>query len=171
MSEQTISIAALKKQLAEQKELLASLESQRASLLTQLAAVEKQIAKVSGKSKPGRKPGKKPGRKPGRKQAAKKVVEKAVKKIVKKAVKKIVKKAKASKPRGRRAKGSDGGTLTTHVAKALDGSKGMRVKEILSAVEAGGYKSSSKDFYNIIAAALRNKKVFAKVKRGVYKLK
>ncbi|MGC9453700.1 MAG: hypothetical protein ACP5HU_02440 [Phycisphaerae bacterium] len=49
--------------------------------------------------------------------------------------------------------------------------EGMRVKEIEQAVRKAGYKTASKDFYGIIASAVRDTDNFKKVKRGVYKLK
>ena len=47
---------------------------------------------------------------------------------------------------------------------------GMRVKDIMAAVQAAGYKSGAKDFYNLVAAAARGDG-FEKVSRGVYVLK
>ncbi|MFW6065319.1 MAG: hypothetical protein ACOC9S_00730 [Planctomycetota bacterium] len=49
--------------------------------------------------------------------------------------------------------------------------EGMRVKEIEQAVRKAGYKTSSKDFYGIIASTVRDTKNFKKIKRGVYTLK
>jgi len=48
--------------------------------------------------------------------------------------------------------------------------KGMRVKEITQAVAKAGYRSHSKDFYGIVAAAVRDKTKFRRLGRGVYKL-
>ena len=47
---------------------------------------------------------------------------------------------------------------------------GMRVKDIMAAVQAAGYESGAKDFYGIVAAAVRGKG-FDKVSRGVYVMK
>ena len=48
--------------------------------------------------------------------------------------------------------------------------QGMRVKDVMAAVTEAGYVSSSKDFYGIVAAALRDDKRFRKLSRGVYTL-
>lgn len=47
----------------------------------------------------------------------------------------------------------------------------MRVKDVMTAASKAGYKSHSKDFYTIVATALRDPKRFARVGRGQYKLK
>ena len=46
----------------------------------------------------------------------------------------------------------------------------MRAKEIVPAVRKAGYETFSKDFYGIVATALRDKKTFKRVSRGVYTL-
>jgi len=62
-------------------------------------------------------------------------------------------------------------TLIEFVQDALAGvAEGMRVKDAMSAVQQAGYESSSKDFYGIVAAALREGP-FVKLRRGVYALK
>ncbi|MBS3733401.1 MAG: hypothetical protein KGY99_00545 [Phycisphaerae bacterium] len=48
--------------------------------------------------------------------------------------------------------------------------KGMRVRDIMEAVKKAGYKTNSKNFYNLVAGALNDKR-FRKVSRGVYALK
>ena len=47
----------------------------------------------------------------------------------------------------------------------------MRAKDIAQAVVKAGYRSTSRNFYPIVAAALRDKKLFRRVRRGVYTLK
>ena len=49
--------------------------------------------------------------------------------------------------------------------------KGMRVKEVMNAATKAGYVSRSKDFYGIVATALREGPQFKKISRGVYALK
>jgi len=44
----------------------------------------------------------------------------------------------------------------------------MRVKEVVPAVKKAGYKTRSKDFYGIVATALREDKRFKRLGRGVY---
>jgi len=46
--------------------------------------------------------------------------------------------------------------------------KGMRVKKVVGAVTRAGYRSTSKDFYGIVATALREGPQFKKMSRGVY---
>ena len=78
--------------------------------------------------------------------------------------------AKAPRPQ-RAAERATGRTLVDFTADVLKGaSQGMRVKDVMVAVADAGYTSSSKDFYGIIAAALRENKQFKKLRRGVYAL-
>ena len=61
--------------------------------------------------------------------------------------------------------------LVAYISDALAKAKdGMRVKDVEAAVKKAGYKTFSKDFYGVVATALREGP-FAKVSRGVYKLK
>ena len=53
------------------------------------------------------------------------------------------------------------------LAKAKDG---MRVKDVMAAVKKAGYKTNSKSFYGLVAAALQDNR-FGKLGRGVYTLK
>jgi len=46
----------------------------------------------------------------------------------------------------------------------------MRAKDVASAVTKAGYPSQAKDFYGIVAATLRDKKHFKRLRRGVYTL-
>jgi len=82
--------------------------------------------------------------------------------------------ARASRlvPAGRPRRRATGKPLVEYVESVLKGSKdGMRVKDIVAAVVDAGYKSHSKDFYNIVAATVREESRFTRVGRGVYKLK
>lgn len=70
---------------------------------------------------------------------------------------------------GRRPRGK---ALVEYLKKVLAQARnGMRVMDIHKAVAKTGYRSSSKDFYGIVATALREGKDFQRLGRGVYKLK
>ncbi len=47
---------------------------------------------------------------------------------------------------------------------------GMRAINVAKAVLGAGYKTFSKDFYGIVAATLRDRKNFKRLRRGVYAL-
>ncbi len=73
--------------------------------------------------------------------------------------------AAGRKPRRRRGK-----PLADYIANVLKKSgKPMRTKDIAAAVRKAGYKSKSKDFYNIVATTLRDDR-FKRVSRGSYTL-
>jgi hypothetical protein len=80
------------------------------------------------------------------------------------------------KPKGRPTKAakstaSSGKSLAQCIRDVLGGSRGgMRVKDIVAAVQEAGYKSVAKDFYHLVAAAVRGDE-FKKLGRGIYKLK
>jgi len=96
--------------------------------------------------------------------AAAKPAGKARKKARKKA---MAKPAKAAAKPARAA----GKSLVEYIQDVLaKAAGGMRVKDIMAAVKAAGYKSGAKDFYNLVAAAARGDD-FEKVSRGVYVLK
>ena len=60
--------------------------------------------------------------------------------------------------------------LNEYVREALaEAKEGMRVKDIMAAVQKAGYKTNSKDFYGVVATAVREGG-FQKLSRGVYKL-
>ena len=140
------SIRELRSELQIKETMLSSLRARRDKLGSQLAALERQIAALSG--------GARRGRKPGRRPATPKAAAKRTPKL-------------RPARRGRR-----GTPLVDYVQNVLKKApKPMRVKEVVKAVTAAGYKSDSKDFYGIVATALRDPKKFHKVKRGVYKLK
>ena len=61
--------------------------------------------------------------------------------------------------------------LVAYVKKALAKSRGgMRVKDVAEAVKKAGYKSDAKNFYGLVAVALRGKD-FRRPGRGVYVLR
>ncbi|HUT61780.1 MAG TPA: hypothetical protein VNA25_28410 [Phycisphaerae bacterium] len=75
----------------------------------------------------------------------------------------------AGKRVGRRRSGK---SLVSYLQRLLKKvGKGMRAKDIAQAVVKAGYHSTSKNFYPIVAAALRDKKLFRRVRRGVYTVK
>ena len=70
-----------------------------------------------------------------------------------------------------KAAAASGKSLAQSIKEVLGRSlRGMRIKNIVSAVQEAGYKSAAKDFYNLVAAAVRGD-AFKKLRRGVYKLK
>lgn len=72
------------------------------------------------------------------------------------------------RPRGR----SSGKALVDYIKDVLaDVPEGMRIKDVAEAVKKAGYRSASKDFYSIVATALRESDAIQKIGRGVYKLK
>ena len=75
-------------------------------------------------------------------------------------------------PPGKRARKRAGGRpLVEFIVDVLKKARqGIRVKDVMAAVAEAGYVSSSKDFYGIVAAALRDDKRFKKLSRGVYTL-
>ena len=90
----------------------------------------------------------------------------------KKIAKKIAKKAKGKPAKGAaKAARATGKSLVECIRDVLaKAAGGMRVKDIMTAVQAAGYESGAKDFYNLVAAAVRGDG-FEKLGRGVYRLK
>ncbi|HUT92092.1 MAG TPA: hypothetical protein VMY37_21540 [Thermoguttaceae bacterium] len=75
-----------------------------------------------------------------------------------------------TKPVARRTMPKNVKPLIEYVREALAEAKGgMRVKDIMAAVQKAGYKTNSKDFYGVVATAVREGG-FQKLSRGVYKL-
>lgn len=133
-------IEQLERELAAQKKQVASLQIRRAKLLTRLAKLDKSIASLTGMHT-----------------------------------------GLAGEPKGKpwrrvakmgKAHGKGGKSLPECIHNALAAeAKPMRVKAVQQAVLDAGYKTASKKgFYGMVAAALRDKKRFARVSRGVYKL-
>jgi len=81
-----------------------------------------------------------------------------------------------AKPKGRptkapKSQASTSKSLAQCIRDVLGRSRaGMRVKDIVTAVQEAGYKSVAKDFYHLVAAAVRGDE-FKKLGRGIYKLK
>jgi len=142
------SIEALRRELRATEQKLAKLSAQRGKAVKALDAIDRKIAILTGQVAP---------------TTAKKKRKKAAKAVVARKVGKVAKVRKVHKP-------VKGARLVDYISKVLAGSAGMRAKNIQAAVAKAGYQSVSKDFYNIVAATLRDKKLFRRVKRGVYKL-
>jgi hypothetical protein len=69
----------------------------------------------------------------------------------------------------RRRKRATGKPLVKYIRAALARAKGgMRAKDVMRAVVKAGYPTCSKDFYGIVAAALRDTSQFKRLKRGIY---
>jgi len=81
-----------------------------------------------------------------------------------------------AKPKGRptkapKSQASTSKSLAQCIRDVLGRSRaGMRVKDIVTAVQEAGYKSVAKDFYHLVAAAVRGDE-FKKLGRGIYKVK
>jgi hypothetical protein len=132
----------LRKELAVREKAVSSLAVRRQKALARLAAIDRAIAQATGGKAPA--------------------VAKAVK--AGKVRAKRVKRAKRGRAKG-------GNTLASVIQGVLGKSdQPMRVKEIVNAAMEAGYKSSSRDFYGIVAAALRDAEKFKKAGRGLYKL-
>jgi hypothetical protein len=133
-----MSIHELRRCLEAQERVVARLAPRRRKLAAQLAKVDKKILAAGGSVESLPAA---PAR--GRRPAA----------------------APGPQPRGRLA----GKSLVNYIVSVLKAAhKGMRVKEVLGAVTKAGYRSTSKDFYRIVATALREGKQFKKMSRGVY---
>ena len=140
-------IQQLKKELRAKEANLTKLSAQRKRLAVRLADIDRRIAALEGEApRRGRKPGPKPG---------KKTLRKSVKKTIR-----------------RHTRRGAGKSLNDFIKKVLGGAEaGMRPKNIMSAVRKAGYKTKSKDFYGLVAAALRDETRFKRVSRGIYKNK
>jgi hypothetical protein len=133
-----MSIHELRRYLEAQERVVARLMRKRTTLAAQLARLDKQIVAAGGSVKSTPAA---PAR--GRRSAA----------------------APGPRPRGRAA----GKPLIDYIVRVLKAApKGMRVKKVVGAVIKAGYRSNSKDFYGIVATALREGKQFKKMSRGVY---
>ena len=138
-------LAELKKEIQAKELALKKLQARKGKVLARLAAIDKKIAIITGEG--------------GRRGKAAVVAEAKV--------------ATAPKgKRGRRRGRATGKPLTEYIQAVLAKSaEGMRAKDIAAAVKNEGYKTFSKDFYGIVATALRDPKTFKKLSRGVYTLK
>ena len=77
--------------------------------------------------------------------------------------------APATRRSGRRAKNSM--SLVAALEQVLKGQEPMKVADIVSGVEAAGYKSSSANFRGIVNQTLIKDKRFASSARGLYHMK
>ena len=149
MPARTRTIRQLQRELNAKKRGLAVLRRRRAKAAARLAAIDREIAALTG---PG------PGPKTGRK---KRVTRKRGRPASKKKAKKVARKR-------RRATGKP---LVAYMRQVLGKApRGMRAGEIATAVAKAGYKSFSKDFNAVVAKTLLDRKLFKRVRRGVYKL-
>ena len=74
-------------------------------------------------------------------------------------------------PRKGKFRGKGGKPLVSYLRDVLaKAPKGMRARDIAKAVVKAGYPTTSKSFYSIVAATLRDKKNFKRLARGVYTL-
>jgi len=151
MSPRIRSIQTLRSELAEKERRLAWLLAQRKKVVAKL---DREIAALGGEA-----PGVAGTRGPKRRGRARAVVH---------AGRAGLGFRKGDLKRRRR----DGGKPLIHYMKLVLGQapKGMRAKDVMMAVQSAGYRSNSKDFYGIVAAALRDNKCFKRVRRGVYRL-
>lgn len=146
------SIEALRRELQKKESSLSKLQGRRNRIAAKLESLDRQIAGLLGEARRGR-------------GAGKAVAAVAVEAKAPKAAK-----AARGKRGGRRRSRSEK-PLLEYIKEVLSESgDGMRVLEITSAVKKAGYKSASKDFYGIVATAVRDAKNFKKLGRGVYKL-
>jgi hypothetical protein len=157
-------IGELRQELAAKEKQLGKLMAQRKKLASTLESIDRVIALLGGEIPPTRR---RPGRPPGRPKVAKKRAKRGRKPLKRGRKPKRIKKAKKVK-RGRRATGKP---LADYLKQVLSKAEGpMRAKDIVPAVRKTEYKTFSKDFYGIVATALRDKKTFKRVSRGVYTL-
>ena len=79
---------------------------------------------------------------------------------------------KTRKTRKPRATKEDTASLLNAIQDALKGTDGMKVKDVITKIQASGYVVTSENFYSSVATLLgKNEEYFVKVDRGVYKLK
>ena len=163
-------IAELKGELERRLKEMDRLIARREKVAAQLDEIDSKIAELVNDSeapasgKASAKTGKKGKR-------AKKAGKKATKKAG-------VKKAKKASRGGGLAKSTGTGRklpknekpLPEYIREVL-GKGPMRTKDIAKAVQEAGYKTNSKDFYGIVAQALRAPDLFERQGRGVYGLK
>jgi len=137
------SISELRRELRARESELTGLRLKRAGLARQLARLDKMIASLAGGKVPVRR------KKRTEKRAAKKT-------------------PKTFRRARRRARGKP---LLAYIRQVLaKAPKGMRTKDIAKAVVAAGYRSSSKNFYGIVAKTVLEDTGLKRVARGVYTL-
>jgi hypothetical protein len=137
----TKTIEQLRKELEKKEKLVGKLRARRAKIVARVESIDRAIAAMTG------------------------AAVTAVRAVQAPAVK-GKRKAKGGKrpPRGE--------SLPAYITLVLQkAAKPMRAMDVQKAVLEAGYKTNSKDFYGIVATALRDKARFRNVKRGVYTLK
>ena len=137
-------IEQLRKELAVREKAVKSLSARRVKAVARLAAIDHAIALATGGKAPS--------------VAGIKVSSKV----------RVKRRKRGAGKRGT----AKGGLKLVDVLKGVLGKSDqpMRVMDIEKAAVEAGYKSSSTDFYGIVATALRAGDVFKKVDRGLYKL-
>jgi len=141
-------ISELRRQLAAKERKLATVLNRREKLVARLQAIDEEILAMGGEV-------------PTAKRKKRRKARKATK---------AAKTTKATKGKARR-KRAGRKPVGDYIAKVLAGAAdGLRIKDIAPAVIKAGYKTRSKDFYGIIATAVRSDKRFKKIRRGVYAL-
>jgi len=149
------SIRELRRELQAKQKRLDRLEARRKKIAARLVKVDRQIAVLAGVEKLGR----------GFAAAALVPAGKLLGMVRRrgKALRKAVRRAKARAGRAR------GKPLVEYIQEVLaKAAGGLRVKETVQQVRKAGYKTYSKDFYGIVATALRDRKLFKRIRRGVY---
>lgn len=139
-------IQELRRELELKERKLAKVLARREKAMRRVAAIDAVIVALGGEI-PGTEV-KRRGRKPGRPASVP-----------------VTDGRKIRRARGR----AKGRPLIQYMLEVLKDSEGMRIRDLMAAVQKAGYRSSSKDFYNIVAAAIRGDQ-FRKIGRGVYKL-
>ena len=151
MPAKTRSIQDLKEELRSSVKQLRKLRTRRRALLADLKALDLRIASISGQAAT-RKRKKKATKAKRRKTTRPKATKKKTKHIAK-----------------RTAKRATGKPLAEYISAVLKkASEGIRAKDIAQAVTKAGYLSHSKDFYTIVATALRDTTKFKRLSRGIY---
>jgi chromosome segregation ATPase len=159
MPPRTKTIRQLRSELETKERRLRSLRARRRRAASNLAAMDREIAALEGSGR-------------GRRAApSRKKVKKTRKAKKAKARGKAKRTTKATRKVRRARRRATGKPLADYLYDVLKGGQPMRVKEAVQAVQRAGYRSSSRDFYKIVATALRKDPRFTKVSRGVYKTK
>ena len=146
MARKTLTIVELRRRLAASEKQLKKLLADRGKLAARLAGLDAVILALGGEVPA-------PTRAKRRKKAPKVAAKGA---------------AKVGKKTRKRAGAKPLGDYIAVVLKKQPG--GMRINAIAPAAIKAGYVTKSKDFYGIVAAALREDARFKKVSRGVYVL-
>jgi hypothetical protein len=152
MSPRIKSIQQLRRELLVKEKELDRLLVQREKLAAKLKGIDKKIVVMGGEVPHGK-------RGPGRPRK------------LRKSAKKTPHARKALMRIRRRPGRATGKPLLEYLREILGKApKGLRARDIALAVRDAGYKTYSKDFYGIVAAALRDKNNFKRLSRGIYTL-